>query len=123
MPAYDFRCKECHHTFTITTSSINEMDTLQPVCLACNSANLSRLINRVAVLTSEEQRIDRLSDPSILSELNPDDPRSMGKLMRKMSEEAGEPLDAELGEVVERLEKGESPESIEKSMDIPDLPE
>ncbi len=39
--------------------------------------------------------------------------------MRKMSDEMGEPLDPEMNEVVQRLERGESPEAIEQSM--PDL--
>jgi hypothetical protein len=36
--------------------------------------------------------------------------------MRKMSDEMGEPMDPEMNEVIDRLEKGESPEAIEKSM-------
>ena len=36
--------------------------------------------------------------------------------MRQMSQEMGEDLGDEFNEVVGRLEKGESPESIEKSM-------
>jgi Flp pilus assembly protein TadB len=40
--------------------------------------------------------------------------------MRRMSDEMGEPLDAEMSEVMDRLEAGESPDSIESSM--PDLP-
>jgi hypothetical protein len=39
--------------------------------------------------------------------------------MREMAQEAGEPLDSEMAEVVNRLESGESPDSIERSM--PDL--
>ena len=48
-----------------------------------------------------------------------DDPRAMGRFMRQMSREMGEDLGDELAEVADRLEKGESPESIERSM--PDL--
>ena len=40
-------------------------------------------------------------------------------MMRAMSAEMGEDLGPELEEVVERLERGESPEEIEKTM--PDL--
>ena len=39
--------------------------------------------------------------------------------MRKMSDEAGEPLDEEMNEVIDRLDAGESPESIEESMPQP----
>jgi hypothetical protein len=48
-----------------------------------------------------------------------DDPRAMGRFMREMSQEMGEDLGDEFEEVAGRLEKGESPESIEASM--PDL--
>ena len=43
----------------------------------------------------------------------------MGRLMRKMSSEMGEDLGPEFDEVVDRLEKGQSPEEIESSM--PDI--
>ena len=46
-------------------------------------------------------------------------PRALAHFMRRMSDESGEPLDAEMTEVLDRLEAGESPDSIEKSM--PDL--
>jgi hypothetical protein len=39
--------------------------------------------------------------------------------MRKMSKEAGEDLGPEFNEVIDRLESGQSPEEIEKS--LPDL--
>lgn len=48
-----------------------------------------------------------------------DDPKAMGRMMRKMGKEMGEELPPEFDEVVDRLEKGQSPEEIEKS--IPDL--
>ena len=51
--------------------------------------------------------------------MDEDDPKSLGRFMRKMSQEMGEDLGDEFGEVVDRLEKGQSPEDIEKAM--PDL--
>jgi Flp pilus assembly protein TadB len=48
--------------------------------------------------------------------LENEDPRALAGFMRKMSDEMGEPLDAEMNEMVDRLERGESPESIEQSM-------
>jgi hypothetical protein len=56
---------------------------------------------------------------SELSGLDEDDPQSLGKFMRKMGQEMGEDLGDEFNEVVDRLEKGESPEAIEQS--LPDL--
>jgi hypothetical protein len=48
-----------------------------------------------------------------------EDPRALGKMMRKMSQQVGEDLPPEFDEVVGRLEKGQSPEEIER--DLPDL--
>ncbi|MDX1416725.1 MAG: hypothetical protein R3293_21165 [Candidatus Promineifilaceae bacterium] len=58
-------------------------------------------------------------DDSSMAGLDEEDPRALGRFMRKMSNEMGEDMGAEFNEVVDRLEKGESPESIEESM--PDL--
>ena len=47
------------------------------------------------------------------------DPREMGRVMRKMGKEMGEELPPEFNEVVDRLEKGQSPEEIESA--VPNL--
>jgi len=91
-------------------------DQLDPVCNTCGSRNLSRLVSRVAVVRSEESRLESLADPSSFAGLDEDDPRSLGQFMRKMSREMGEDLGPEFDEVVDRLESGQSPEDIEESM-------
>lgn len=48
-----------------------------------------------------------------------DDPKEMGRVMRKMGKEMGEELPPEFNEVVDRLEKGQSPEEIESA--VPNL--
>lgn len=48
-----------------------------------------------------------------------DDPKAMGRMMRKMGREMGEELPPEFDEVVDRLESGQSPEEIESA--VPDL--
>ena len=48
-----------------------------------------------------------------------EDPKAMGQMMRKMGKEMGEEMPPEFDEVVDRLEKGQSPEEIEKA--VPDL--
>jgi hypothetical protein len=76
-------------------------------------------MSRVRVVRSEESRLDDLSGVDDLPDLDENDPKSLGRWMRKMSEETGEDLGPEFDEVVGRLESGEDPESIERS--IPDL--
>jgi len=49
----------------------------------------------------------------MMSGLDENDPKSMGRWMRKMAAESGEAMPAEFDEVVGRLESGEDPENIE----------
>jgi putative FmdB family regulatory protein len=115
MPYYDYRCNQCGRRLRLFMS-YKEYDTAVPVCTHCQSSNLKRLINRVRVVKSEDARMDALADDSALVGLDENDPRSLGRFMRKMSSEMGEDLGDEFDEVVNRLESGESPESIEESM-------
>lgn len=48
-----------------------------------------------------------------------DDPKALGRVMRKLSRETGEHLPPEFNEVVDRLESGQSPQEIESA--LPDL--
>lgn len=118
MPVYEYRCQNCRRIVRLTFS-FSEYGKVKPVCTHCESHNLIRRINRVALAKSEDSRIDALMDDSTLANLDEEDPRALGRFMRKMSSEMGEDMGDEFNEVVERLEKGESPESIEESM--PDL--
>ena len=67
---------------------------------------------------SDGDHLESMADPAQLAGLD-DDPQTLGRMMRKMSQELGEDMGAEFDEVVDRLEKGHSPEEIER--DIPDL--
>jgi hypothetical protein len=53
---------------------------------------------------------------SLLSGVDEKDPRSMGRAMRRIAAQAGEPMDEEMDEVVRRLEAGEDPDKIEERM-------
>lgn len=57
-----------------------------------------------------------MADFGDMPDFDENDPRSLGRWMRKMSKETGEDLGPEFDEVVGRLEAGDSPENIEKSM-------
>lgn len=119
MPIYEYRCNECRRRVTIFWRSFSEIGATHPCCPRCGSENLTRLMSRVAVVRSEESRLEDLADPSSLAGLDENDPKSMARWMRKMSQEMGEDLGPEFGEVIDRLETGQSPEEIEEA--IPDL--
>ena len=115
MPFYDYRCQDCGRKVRLFLS-YKEFDTVTPACTHCQGQQLKRLINRVVVAKSEDARMDSLMDDPALAGLDEEDPRALGKFMRKMSQEMGEEMPDEFNEVVGRLEKGESPDSIEESM-------
>lgn len=115
MPYYHYKCEACGRPARLFFS-YDEYDEAEPTCPHCQSNEMRRHIGRVAVAKSEDARMDNLMDESALSGLDEDDPKSLGRFMRKMSQEMGEDLGDEFGEVVDRLEKGQSPEDIEKAM-------
>lgn len=119
MPIYEYRCMDCRRRVSIWWRTFSEAAQAEAICPRCGGGNLDRLLSRVAVVRSEESRWDSLEDPAAFGDLDEDDPRSLGRWMRRMSTEMGEDLGDEFDEVVDRLEAGESPESIEES--LPDL--
>jgi len=121
MPIYEYRCSDCKNKVSVFFRTLSAVDHSAARCPICGGKNLTRLVSRVRALRSEESRLDNLADESALAGLDENDPKSMGRWMRKMAAEAGEEVPPEFNEVVGRLESGENPESIEKSM--PDLAE
>ena len=117
MPLYEYRCSNCRRRFTVLVRSFQPPEA--PPCEHCQSTATRRLVSRVALLRSEESRMESLADPSNLSGVDENDPASLGRWMRRMGSEMGEDMGPEFSEMVERLEAGESPESIEAA--LPDL--
>jgi putative FmdB family regulatory protein len=114
MPIYEYRCQDCGRKLSVFWRSRDQVKT--PACRRCGSTNMRRLISRVRVIRSEESRMDDMADDAMLADIDENDPRSLGRWMRKMSQEMGEELGPEFDEIVGRLEAGEDPEEIEKSM-------
>jgi hypothetical protein len=78
---------------------------------------LARLVSRIATIKSEDARLEAMSDPSSFGGVDENDPKSVARFMRKMGNQmGGADLGPAFGEMVDRLESGENPEEIEKSM-------
>ena len=103
MPIYEYRCTGCGRKVTVLTLRVSEQ--VDPVCEHCGSRKLTRLMSRFAMVRSEEARLDDLADPSALSGLDENDPKSMARWMRKMGREIGEDS-SELDEMADELEAG-----------------
>jgi putative FmdB family regulatory protein len=120
MPIYEYRCHDCRRRVSLFHRSFAAIPD-EPTCPRCGGTHLTRLISRVAVVRSEDSRMDDLADPSMLDGLDENDPKSLARWMRKMGSEVGEEMPQEFDEVIDRLESGQSPEEIESAM--PDLGE
>lgn len=123
MPTYQYRCLNCKRRFDVFML-YSEYGTKPVHCAHCGSEKVQRRIGRIRFARSEDSRMDDFADPSGLEGLE-DDPKSLGRLMRKMKNEMGSEMDEDVGpefdEVVDRLEKGQSPEEIEQA--LPELGE
>ncbi len=120
MPSYDYRCDTCHKRVLLSYKTYAEFDKATPTCTHCGSTSLTRWITRVAIAKSEERRFGGSEpDNDALDDLANADPSTIGRYMRRMSDDTGEDLGQEFNEVVERLEHGEAPEEIEASMEAP----
>jgi hypothetical protein len=68
-------------------------------------------MSRFATVKSEEARLDSLADPSSLSGLDENDPKSMARWMRKMGKELGEEFSGdEFDQMVDEMEAGNMPD-------------
>lgn len=114
MPIYEFRCNNCRRRTSVFTRSIGAP--AGAACEHCGSADLSRLMSRVAVLRSNGDSPANF-DESSLGDIDENDPRSIARWVRKMSGEMGEPLDAEMESQLERLESGEMPDDLDGDSD------
>ena len=118
MPTYDYICNDCNQRFDVFLT-FAEYGKKIVKCSLCGSKNVRRRVAKVRIAKSEDGRMESMADDFSGFEGLEDDPKAMGRMMRKMGKEMGEELPPEFNEVVDRLEKGQSPDVIEK--EIPDL--
>ena len=117
MPTYDFICNACNQRFDVFLT-FAEYGKKTVTCAQCNSKNVRRRMTKVRIAKSEDSRMESMADNF---EGLDEDPKAMGRMMRKMGKEMGEEMPPEFDEVVGRLEAGQSPEEIESA--VPNLGE
>jgi putative FmdB family regulatory protein len=96
MPIYEYYCDRCKKVSSFLL--LRATEEIEPYCKSCNTKDVRRILSRVSILKSEESRMESLLDPSKLSGLDENDPRSVEKLMKRMGRELGD----ELGEGFEQ---------------------
>jgi putative FmdB family regulatory protein len=118
MPTYDFICQNCSQRFEVFLT-YSEYGKKAVHCAHCGSDQVRRRMTRVRIARSQGSRADEMESELGGLEGMEDDPKALGKMMRKMGNQMGEDLPPEFDEVVGRLESGQSPEEIEK--ELPEL--
>jgi putative FmdB family regulatory protein len=96
MPIYEYACRDCDRQVSVLVLNIHNPPPLR--CPHCGGEQLDRLLSRFARPRTEE-RLDRLTDPSHLSDFDERDPRSIRRWAKQMGEEFGD----ELGEDFEPM--------------------
>lgn len=105
MPIYEYECDNCHKRTSVLTLRVGEK--ADAACRHCASRRLHRLMSRFATPRSEEARIDALSDPSSLGDVDENDPKSLARMMRRMGKQMGDDFSGpEFDEAIEELESG-----------------
>jgi putative FmdB family regulatory protein len=99
VPIYEYFCEDCRRRVSLLVRSISNPP--RPVCPRCGGKKLERLMSRFARVRSEEDRLDRLADPSALGDLDESDPASVARWAKKMGKELGEDLGEDFDQVVD----------------------
>mgnify|MGYP005839946703 CR=1 FL=1 len=130
MPIYEFYCRDCHRVYNFLARRLN-VETV-PACPRCGRPRLEKRLSRFAIGRRRETAADDSAEmpggddaafESLMGELereaehlDENDPHQMGRLMRRLCEKTGMPLDGPMAEAIRRLEAGEDPDRIEEQM-------
>jgi hypothetical protein len=75
---------------------------------------MSRVLSRVRVVRSEENRMESLADPSKWGGLDEKDPKSMAKWMKRMGKEMGEDMGEDVDQMVDEAMEEERTSKSDK---------
>lgn len=129
MPIYEFYCSACHTVFNFFTSSPH--NTKQPQCPRCQQPDLERKPSRFATLKhrdegSEDDGFEGLDEHKLegamgtlmgeMEHVDENDPKAMGRMMRRFGELSGLEMGGRMEDMVRRLEAGEDPDDMEQEM-------
>ena len=107
MPIYEYECGDCRRRVSLLVLNIHNPPPLR--CPRCGGEDLTRLFSRFTRLRSEEERLERLADPSRLGDIDEDDPQSIRRWAKRMGKELGDDLGEDFEPMMEEAlsEEGE----------------
>ena len=113
MPIYDYRCGSCRRRSSLFYQTFSAAETAQPRCEHCGSEAVTRLVSRVAVMKSDDSRLEDMADPSAFGDVDENDPRSIARWARRMGDQMGEDMGDDFKEMVDQMEAGEMPDEAD----------
>lgn len=135
MPIYEYLCSKCNRIFSFL--SLSRDPKRRPTCPRCGARDLARVPSSFAVTRarqapaasggdagagrSDDAAMQRMESEAMrmaseLDESAAEDPRVMGRMMRRLAEASGEQVTPTMEEMFRRMESGEDPEALEEEL-------
>ncbi len=137
MPIYEYYCPDNHTVYQFFAKTLAQGRTI-PKCPDNPKFRMQKAVSAFAVTSggknadagevagaaaapgdaAEDARMEAAMGEmeKEFSSVDENDPRAMGRMMRRMAEVTGEKIDGEMEEVVRKLEEGADPESLEDQL-------
>ena len=137
MPIYEYYCPDNHKIYQFYAKTLAQGRTV-PACPDGAGLRMEKLFSPFAVTGTAKKEPEGMGAGAALPEaggpddarmesalaamegemagLDENDPKAMGRMMRRMAELTGEKIDGEMEEVVRKLEEGADPESLEDQL-------
>jgi hypothetical protein len=139
MPIYEYYCPDNHKIYSFYAKTLAQGQTA-PKCPENPAFRMRKIISPFAVSKrtrkaagaetpaagpeaagaspAEDARIEAAMSAmeGEFANVDENDPRAMGRMMRRMAELTGEKLDGQMEEVVRKLEEGADPDKLEEEM-------
>jgi len=134
VPIFEFLCHACNRIYSFLSLSVSP--TRRPTCPRCGATNLTRVPSSFAVpkrataapakpsaaeeggddIAAERMEREMMQMVEGLDERDAENPRVMGRMMRRLAEASGEAVTPTMEEMLRRMEAGEDPESLEDEL-------
>jgi putative FmdB family regulatory protein len=129
VPIYEFYCGDCHRIYSFLSRRIDTEG--RPACPGCGRSTLQRRASSFAISKNrpetgegetppdlDEDRLERAMS-ALAAEgesLESDDPVASARVMRRLFETTGLPMNEGMREALRRMEAGEDPEKVESEL-------
>jgi hypothetical protein len=134
MPIYEYYCPDNHTVYQFFAKTLAHGQSI-PRCPDNPKYRMQKMVSGFAITkgggvdamapesypTGESEADSRMAAAMAamekeMGQVDENDPKAMGRMMRRMAELTGEKLDGEMEEVVRKLEEGADPESLEEQL-------